>query len=242
MPSGQVRLRRAAGAAGEGMAVTEAEWLACENPASVLEYLRERVADRKLRLFACGCCRAIWHLIDDGHCRQAVEIAERFADGQSTQRQVAAAYRRASGATTAANKAAAMTCDALIGTSTAIEIAVCAADAVAFSARQPETAYEAETRNQARLWRELVGNPSRTGPAVDPAWLAWQGGAVTQLARAAHEERRLPEGTLDPARLAVLADALEDAGCADAELLGHLRGPGVHCRGCWALDLLLAKF
>jgi hypothetical protein len=51
----------------------------------------------------------------------------------------------------------------------------------------------------------------------------------------------MPSGHLDPARLAVLADALEDAGCADADLLGHLRGPGPHIRGCWAVDLLLGK-
>jgi hypothetical protein len=38
-----------------------------------------------------------------------------------------------------------------------------------------------------------------------------------------------------------LADALEEAGCADADLLGHLRGPGPHARGCWAVDLLLEK-
>ena len=45
----------------------------------------------------------------------------------------------------------------------------------------------------------------------------------------------------DFAALPVLGDALEDAGCADPELLGHLRGPGPHVRGCWALDLLLGK-
>jgi hypothetical protein len=51
----------------------------------------------------------------------------------------------------------------------------------------------------------------------------------------------LPEGHLDPARRGLLAGALEDAGCTDAELLGHLRGPGLHVRGCWALDLVLGK-
>jgi hypothetical protein len=51
----------------------------------------------------------------------------------------------------------------------------------------------------------------------------------------------MPEGALDPARLAVLVDALEDAGCTDAELLGHLRGPGAACAGCWTLDLILGK-
>jgi hypothetical protein len=46
---------------------------------------------------------------------------------------------------------------------------------------------------------------------------------------------------LDTVRLAVLADALEEAGCADADLLVHLRGPGPHARGCWVLELLLGK-
>jgi hypothetical protein len=45
----------------------------------------------------------------------------------------------------------------------------------------------------------------------------------------------------DPACLARLADALEDAGCTDPELLGHLRSPGPHVRGCWAVDLVLGK-
>jgi hypothetical protein len=61
------------------------------------------------------------------------------------------------------------------------------------------------------------------------------------LARAAYWYRLLPSGHLDPARLAVLADDLEDAGCTDPDLLGHLRGPGPHVRGCWAVDLLLGK-
>jgi hypothetical protein len=48
-------------------------------------------------------------------------------------------------------------------------------------------------------------------------------------------------GHLDAARLAVLADMLEEAGCPDPPLLGHLRGPGPHVRGCFALDAILGK-
>jgi len=88
---------------------------------------------------------------------------------------------------------------------------------------------------QCFLLRDIFGTPFRPAPVVDPAWLAWRGGAVRELARAAYEERRMPEGALDPVRLAVLADALEEAGCGDAELLGHLRGPGliVEVAGRW---------
>jgi hypothetical protein len=99
----------------------------------------------------------------------------------------------------------------------------------------------AERAAQAELLRDLFGDLFRLALAAEPAWLAWQGGIVARLARAAYEERRMPEGTLNPARLAPVAHALEDAGCTDAELLGHLRGPGPHVRGCWALDLILGR-
>jgi hypothetical protein len=65
--------------------------------------------------------------------------------------------------------------------------------------------------------------------------------AVLALAAAAYDNRVSPAGTLDPDRLAVLADALEEAGCTDTRILGHLRGPGPHVRGCFALDLILDK-
>jgi hypothetical protein len=95
-------------------------------------------------------------------------------------------------------------------------------------------------RTQASLLRDLFGNPFRPA-AVAPACLMWHDGAVVSLARTAYEERGLPSGRLDAARLAVLADMLEGAGATDAELLGHLRGPGPHARGCWALDAVLSK-
>jgi hypothetical protein len=107
----------------------------------------------------------------------------------------------------------------------------------------------AEQKAQADMLRDIYGNPFRP-PVVDRAWLAWQDRTAPQLGRATDEEWRPratdekwrpPEGTLDPARLALLADALEDAGCTDAELLGHLRSPGPHVRGCWAVDLVLGK-
>src|SRR5262245_56387085 len=90
------------------------------------------------------------------------------------------------------------------------------------------------------LVREIFGNPFCPA-VVDPAWLTWNSGTVARLAQAAYEERELPAGRLDAARLAVLADALEEASCADPSLLEHIRGPGPHVRGCWAVDALLGK-
>jgi hypothetical protein len=93
-------------------------------------------------------------------------------------------------------------------------------------------------RRNERAWlcsvlRDLFGNPFRP-VVVDPSWLAWNDGCVPKVARAIYDERRFAD-------LPVLADALEEAGCTDAELLGHLRGPGPHVRGCWPLDALLGK-
>ena len=62
-----------------------------------------------------------------------------------------------------------------------------------------------------------------------------------QVGRDTVDERSLPRGELDVTRLAILADALEDAGCTDEVILNHLRSPGPHIRGCFVLDLLLDK-
>jgi hypothetical protein len=94
-----------------------------------------------------------------------------------------------------------------------------------------------ELRAQAGVLRDVFGNPFRPA-AFDPPWRT---PTVLALGRAAHEERTLPSGELDPARLAVLADALEEAG-ADAAVLAHLHGPGPHVRGCWAVDLATGRW
>jgi hypothetical protein len=100
--------------------------------------------------------------------------------------------------------------------------------------------WAAEEEAQSRLLRCVVGNPFRQ-PASGPSVLAWDSGAVVKMAEAIYDRREMPAGTLDAARLAVLADALEEAGCTDPDLLKHLRGPGPHYRGCFVLDLLLGK-
>jgi hypothetical protein len=114
----------------------------------------------------------------------------------------------------------------------AIEIA----GGVSFLTRDGE-----ESRWQSELLRCIFGKPFRPPPAIDPAWFTWGNDTVKHLALAAYEERELPSGHLGPARLGVLADALTDAGCTDADLLDHLRGPRPHVRGCFVVDLLTGR-
>jgi hypothetical protein len=92
-------------------------------------------------------------------------------------------------------------------------------------------------RIHAALFRDITGNPFRPC-GLDPALRTT---TVTNLAHAAYDQRTLTTGTLDLARLAILADALEEAGCTNTDILNHLRGPDPHIRGCWALDALLGQ-
>jgi hypothetical protein len=83
------------------------------------------------------------------------------------------------------------------------------------------------------LLRCVAGNPFRP-VALDSAWLHWDGGTVRKIAQGIYDDRAFD-------RLPVLADALEETGCADRDLLDHCRSGGEHVRGCWAVDLLLGK-
>lgn len=87
------------------------------------------------------------------------------------------------------------------------------------------------------ILREIIGNPYRP-IELSPSWRT---PTVLSLAHAAYDERILPSGELDPARLAILSDALEEARCDDEAILLHLRSPGPHYRGMWSLDLVLGK-
>jgi hypothetical protein len=147
-------------------------------------------------------------------------------------------------AAVAAPRAAAQCAQPIRGVFYGVDVSWSCAEAAAWAALGVDAAawdaaVSAEYRAQAVLLRDLC-NPFHP-VAINAAWLAWRGGAVRQLAEGAYQERELPSGYLDPHRLAVVADALEESGCTDAELLGHLRSPGPHVRGCWVLDGLTAR-
>src|SRR5262249_51534281 len=96
------------------------------------------------------------------------------------------------------------------------------------------TAADAERMAQCEVLRELFGPLPFRPLAIDPTWLSWKAGIVSELARAIYDER-----TFD--RMPFLGDALEEAGCGDPKILAHCRAEAVHVRGCWLVDLLLGK-
>jgi hypothetical protein len=221
--------------------MTEAEWLACADPTPMLEFLRGRVSDRKLRLFAVACCRRLGNRLSDRYSRKALRMAERYADAELSEdklgfvwgdarRAARVAYRRQrETAEAAAMMAVSMLCET--DTGRAVTAVGWAAACEAYSGPQPRLADV--QRGQIFLLREIFGNPFRP-VAADPNWLAWNGGTVPKLAQSIYDERRFAD-------LLVLADALEEAGCTNADLLDHCRRPGEHVRGCWAVDLLMGK-
>jgi hypothetical protein len=202
--------------------MSEAEWLADTDPLRMLRQLGGRASERKLRLFACAGCRRLWWLLGDRRSRTAVEVSERYAEGLAVPEELAAAAGGARQAADEAERARVPGWNAARAAALTAEGAWAAAERVAGMA-----AYDAD------LLRHVFGNPFRPLP-VEPGWLARDGGAVRKLAQGLYDE-----GAFD--HLPVLADALEEAGCTEAKLLGHLRGGGPHVRGCWAVDRVLGK-
>jgi hypothetical protein len=233
-----------------GRGVSEHDWVTSESPEAMLLMAEPIASKRKLRLLVCACCRGIWPAL----CRipevaEGVEIAERHADGLASAEQLGRAHAQIvalRGQGLAVGRLAKQDPDryetlrcgeAACGPLTAGGLGMWLLWEGLFW--RPG---EASERRLAGLFRDLFDNPFRPSP-LSADVLSWQGGTVAALARAASDERRMPEGTLDPAALAVLADALEDAGGgADAAFVAHLREPGArHYRGCWVVDRLLGK-
>jgi hypothetical protein len=243
--------------------MTEQEWLGCSDPSAMLHYLHDQMAtlrtrwqgpfrvrqwrtsERKLRLFACGCCRyvALWLCSDAA--RAVIALAEQFAEEQVD----FAALERALAMADGAEQARARQSSWADYSRRAFEAVACLArrkveevvTAAHLSGRVfqswsgvNEEAVRANSAAQANLLREIVGNPF--APArLDPAWLSSNDRAVDRIAQAIHDERAYGD-------LPILADALVDAGCHDEAILAHCRQvKSAHCPGCWVIDLLTGR-
>ena len=232
--------------------MTEADWDRCTDPAAMLAFLQQagRASDRKLRLWACACVRRVWPLLPQGVTHEAVRLAEEFADGRATSRDLGRVRKPGRIPFLHPSNFVALSLAPLLLPDLSAQATSDMAEAITRfvgwecrGGRPVEyvihvEAVQAERQAQATLLHDLFGNPFRRPGALAPSLLT---PAILALARSAYDERHLPEGTLDPRRLAALADALAAAGCTDAGLLGHLRSAGPHVRGCWALDTVLTK-
>lgn len=243
--------------------MTEAEWLVCSDPMRMLEFLRGKASERKLRLFAVACCRRISNLLRDERSRQAVEVGERYADGLVTDDALEEARENSSDASGAAHRAATAT-----GWSTNAWIENAAANAaygvcghwqnwlsdtrlfetpvwVARASAGPEGEHvlsdaarpegvEEEQETQCQLLRDVFGPIPFRSVSLDRAILRWNDGTLLNMAQGFYTDRAFD-------RMPKLADALYEAGCDHADVLAHCRQPGEHVRGCWVVDLLLGK-
>jgi hypothetical protein len=250
---------------GKARPLTEEQWLT--DDLFLLSQLQRHVrisnepdGPRRLRLFACACCRRAWHLFTDEREERVVEIAERAADGQASRRELVDAEAEAAALTRGREAqflsrprhgASPEWCEEVARQMLAYAVQAAASTRLAWYAGGPALTVasalsywatrqaperqvaiqQEEMRTNAALARDLFGNPFRAPPAIDPVWRGWKGGTVGRLAQSIYVEGRFDD-------LPVLADALEEAGCTDVDLLAHFRRPGVHARGCWLIDLL----
>jgi hypothetical protein len=229
----------------------------CVDRRLILDSIGDQAGDRKLRLFLVACCRRIWPLLHDERCRHAVQVAERFADGLADAAQLAAAHEAAKAARDARAPGAPVNAtypflepsrgklgydrehpvmlDVHEGASRA------ASGMANYRGRMEGSVWSGTLREeiawQCGVLRDMFGYLYHS-VAIEPAWRSRE---VLSLAQAAYFERGLLTGELDGKRLAVLADVLEKTSPKSREVVAHLRAPGPHVRGCWALDLVLAS-
>jgi hypothetical protein len=231
--------------------MNEAEWLTARDPQAMLHFLDSGGPPgvRKLRLFACACCRSIWYLLRDKRSRRAVIASEQYADGLVTQVELRKAGQAAweAACRSPAGKGGRAQAALQRWTWDAVRVAQYDNRLLRSSIPGAVTAVLEAVNGEGPvdlciLLRDICGNPFRPPASINHAWLDWNGGTVRRLAEAAYDQRSLSDGLLDRNRLGILADALEEAGCRDHEVLTHLREPGgVHVRGCHVVDLLLGK-
>ena len=229
--------------------MTEEEWLTAGEPWGMIDFARGAESKRKLRLFTCACCRQALNPFAPRLVERALSAAEAYADREITVETLdrvsdlvgaaigparAADVRDRTGYLSHLLDAVAAACwasDEMDGASdAALATARAAADIPwpATGARPPE--FADELANQTELLRDIFGNPFRSVEFR----LEWFTSDVLLLARGVYADRAFD-------RMPILADALQDAGCDDDDILTHCREPREHARGCWVVDLLLGK-
>ena len=226
--------------------MTEQEWLAFDNPDAIPDFLRGRASRRKLLLLTCAQERNMQRITPDSRFRHAVDVTEGYADGLATDQDRQAVIERLNAVMGEAlheldfEKGADVRWFVELVAScrdTARRVSSWNCDPAELPVQYHEVHQDgfhrllsSTSNGPPTVLYEIFGNPFRP-VTIDPAWLT---ATVVSLATAIYVERAFD-------RMPILADALEDAGCDNADILNHCRQPGEHVRGCWLLDILLAK-
>ncbi|HEY1066696.1 MAG TPA: hypothetical protein VGE52_11325 [Pirellulales bacterium] len=245
--------------------MTEAEWLASADPWEMLaflgnagqslhrRFLSPTALTRALGRFAIAGARRLEPSQLDPRSRRLIDVFEQFLDGRVPHAEVliarAAAYQaadelarqRPQSASAVAYARAAHALPHTLGKQPfararyvldELRRAFARARGDAAQAALPGEISEASKRRSdealADDLRDAIGNPFRR-TAFDPAWRSPEAVRIAEAIRSSGDRALLP----------ILADALEEAGCDDAETLAHCRGPGPHIRGCWAIEAIL---
>jgi hypothetical protein len=209
--------------------MTPEEWERCAHPEKMLRFLGDRASERKRRLFAVACCRRIWHLIPDGS-RQAVDVAERFADGLASVEELEAACHKARGLLTGAREGMSygvweavydatwrfdLEHDDGLSLGAARAVQELAADEASATAKAAAAGHEAglaacaaERRAQAHLLRCILGRPVISARTPAPTVGTSNAGAVVKLAALLHRLFGNPVQP-DPVRASLAAPAID---------------------------------
>ncbi len=197
-----------------------------------MSVLEGKVSERKSRLFSTACCWSIFPSIQNEDLRTIIALGERHADGLATHSEVWESANCVTAGFSEHDPISMMVFNTIADMSERLDPWYAVKDTV-----ERRLSGEINPSIQCRLIRDLFGNPFRPS-SFNPSWRT---STVTSLAQSVYDDRQLPSGLFDNQRLGILADALEDAGCDNADILGHLRGGGEHVRGCHVIDLILGK-
>lgn len=241
----------------------ESDWLNCLSLDHLLDSLPVPLSERRWRLLACGICRQVGAAEDNADLRAVLETAEAFADGQQTARKLGIDHRKAARLTRSRSRTALQSMSRwnqaddpdhraelysqaqLNGRRAAFAhlISQAAAEAVRSFFRPPPGHTPAATLlatfsemlldEQAAVVHDVAGNPFHR-KAIAPDLLTWRDGFIGHLARDIYDHQTWED-------VAILGDALEDAGCTDRTILEHCHGKGPHVRGCWVVDRLTGR-
>jgi hypothetical protein len=205
--------------------MTEAEWLTASNPKPMLKFLAGKVSGRKLRLLACNFIpHEFLDRPEDEWIYLVLSTAEKMAEGAACRDEV----KQGRLACRINDGPHPLIVQAIVATLRNYPIV--AATSCLSALKQFDLDLEIAPMNLGLVVRELVGNPFRP-ITLNPSWLTSN---VLALANGIYSEKAFD-------RMPILADALQDAGCDNEDILQHCRGEGVHVRGCWLVDLLLAN-